>query len=432
MLKRILIITYYWPPSGGSGVLRWVKTAKYLHRLGYDPVIYTADNADYPATDNSIGYDLPKSMEVIKTPIWEPYTLYRKFTSKRKEEKFNQGGFISTSAGSPGKEKVALWIRSNLFIPDARRFWVKPSVRFLKKYLASNPVKAIITTGPPHSLHLIGMHLKRSLGIPWISDFRDPWTKIYYYPNLPLSAPANALHHKLEKKVLKRSDRVITVGKTIAKELESISQRKIEVVENGFDLEETPAIKPTNNKKFRIVHTGNISRNKNQHFLWKAISRLLYHYPELKNDLEIVQAGAIDHNELQFFKEINITSFITKYDYLPNNKVLELQQTASVLLLMISNTKYSKGILTGKLFEYLAASKPVLAIAPLDSDLASVINQCDAGTVVDFNNNDKAFQVLDNYYTQFKANMLTSNTKNHEKYSRLALTKRIVRLIEDL
>ena len=432
MSNRILIITYYWPPSGGPGVLRWVKMAKYLHQLGYEPVIYTAKNADFPVTDESIGYDLPKSIEVIKKPIWEPYTLYRKFTSKGKEEKFNQGGFISTSTGNPKKEKIALWIRSNFFIPDARRFWVKPSVNFLKDYLRKDPVKAIITTGPPHSLHLIGLKLKKTLSVPWIADFRDPWTKIYYFPELPLSFPAKALHNRLEKKVLKKSDRVFTVGKTIAKELEEISNRNVNVIHNGYDPEEIPEIKPPNNKKFKIVHTGNISRNKNQHFLWKTIRELLNQIPELKNDLEIVQAGTIDHNASQYFRELDLDQYITKCDYLPNKQALELQQTASVLLLMISNTSHSKGILTGKLFEYLAAQKPILAIAPLESDLADVIHECNAGTVIDFNNNEKTAEVLINQYEKFKNQSLTSTTQNFKKFSRLELTKKVINQIEDI
>ncbi|MGM0612686.1 MAG: glycosyltransferase family 4 protein [Bacteroidota bacterium] len=432
MSNRILIITYYWPPSGGSGVLRWVKMAKYLHKLGYEPIIYTAGNADYPVIDKSIGYDLPKEIKVIRKPIWEPYSLYRKFTKKHKEEKFNQGGFTSTSAGNPKKEKIALWIRSNFFIPDARRFWVKPSVKYIKKYLSENPVDIIITTGPPHSLHLIGMKLQKTCKTPWIADFRDPWTKIYYYPELPLCNAADWLHHKLERKVLKNADSVITVGNTIANELQAISQRPVEVIYNGYDHEEMPEVKPVNNQKFRIIHTGNISRSKNQPFFWKAIRQLLDEHEDLKDKLEIVLAGTLDYSIDEDLKKFKLTEYVHKPGYLPHHKILDLQQTASLLLLMISDTQHAKGVLTGKLFEYLASQKPIITIAPEDSDLGHVIRDCKAGKVVDFGKEKKMLNVLKNYYQDFKANELKAKSTGYEKFSRIELTKKLIVIIEQL
>ncbi|MFW6018963.1 MAG: glycosyltransferase family 4 protein [Bacteroidales bacterium] len=430
MAKRILIITYYWPPSGGSGVLRWVKMTKYLYELGYEPVIYTADNADYPVIDESIADDLPDSLEVIRQQIWEPYDLYRKFTGKAKEEKFNQGGFTSATAGNQKKENLALWIRSNFFIPDARRFWVKPSVSYLKQYLMNNPVDYIITTGPPHSLHLIGMKLKKIMNIPWIADFRDPWTKIYYYPELPLIQPADALHHHLEKKVLKNADSVITVGKTIATELEQISKRYVKVVHNGYDHAEMPEIKPPNNEKFRIIHTGNISRSKNQPFFWKVLSYFLDKNPGMEEDLEIVLAGTLDYKVDEDLQNYDLEKFVTRTGYLPHHETLELQQTASLLLLMISDTAHSKGVLTGKLFEYLASEKPVIAIAPENSDLADIIRDCKAGEIVGFGDKRKLTNVLSFYYEQFQQKKLESTTTQYEKFSRIELTKKFSEILK--
>lgn len=432
MSKRILIITYYWPPSGGPGVLRWVKMARYLHELGWEPVIYTAENADYPITDDSLGQELPEKLEVIRQPIWEPYDLYRKFTGKAKDEKFNQGGFTAAKAGNQKKENMALWVRSNFFIPDARRFWVKPSVKYLKRYLSKKPVDMIITTGPPHSLHLIGMKLQKKMKIPWIADFRDPWTKIYYYPELPLSSFADALHHKLERRVLKNADSVITVGNTIAQELETIGKRQVEVIHNGYDHAEMPEVKPPDNKKFRIIHTGNISRSKNQPFFWKAIRQLLDSNDTLNDDLEIVLAGTLDYSVDEDIKKYQLEEFVRKPGYLPHHEILELQQTATLLLLMISDTQHARGVLTGKLFEYLASQKPIITIAPVDSDLGDVIRDCNAGKVIDFADEKKMLTILKDYYQAFRNNELKGKSSGFEKFSRIELTRKLISIIQEL
>ena len=180
-MRRVLIITYYWPPSGGSGVQRWLKMSKYLPENGWQPVIYTADDAEYPVEDKSLEKDVAPETEVIRRPIVEPYSFYKKFLGIKKGEKV-KAGFINEGAKKTGwKESLSVWLRGNLFIPDARCWWIKPSVRYLKKYLKEHPVDAMISTGPPHSMHLIARALHKKFNIPWVADFRDPWTDIDFY-----------------------------------------------------------------------------------------------------------------------------------------------------------------------------------------------------------------------------------------------------------
>ena len=186
-MKRVLIITYYWPPSGGSGVQRWLKMSKYLPEYGWQPVIYTTENAEYPIVDPSLEKDVSPEAEVIRRPITEPYTFYKKFLGIKQEETVKVGFTQEEKKKKSWKSGLSMWIRGNLFIPDARRWWVKPSVKYLKKYLQEHPVDAIISTGPPHSMHLIAMKLKEATGLPWIADFRDPWTEIDYYQDLHLT-----------------------------------------------------------------------------------------------------------------------------------------------------------------------------------------------------------------------------------------------------
>ncbi|HKI88004.1 MAG TPA: hypothetical protein VKA38_03185, partial [Draconibacterium sp.] len=176
-MKRVLIITYYWPPSGGGGVQRWLKFVKYLPSNGWKPVVAVPENPEYPVIDLSLQEDVPKEAEIIKLPIWEPYGIFKKITGRKKEERVNTG-LLFDEKKQTSIEKISLAIRGNFLIPDPRIFWVKPSIKRLKKLIPELNVEAIITTGPPHSVHLIGYRLNKIFGIPWIADLRDPWSNL--------------------------------------------------------------------------------------------------------------------------------------------------------------------------------------------------------------------------------------------------------------
>ncbi len=231
-MKRVLVITYYWPPNGGAGVYRWLKFSKYLPGHGWTPVIYTPANPERVADDPALLRDVPPELEIIQRPITEPFSLYKRFTGKAQDERV-QTAFLREQSGGGWKEDLALWVRSNFFIPDARVWWVRPSIAFLKDHLRKHPVDAVITTGPPHSMHLIGQGLKRALGVTWIADFRDPWTDIDFYQQLKLTRWADARHHRMERSVLQEADRVVTVGWRWADDLARIGGRPVEVVTNG-------------------------------------------------------------------------------------------------------------------------------------------------------------------------------------------------------
>ena len=236
-MKKVLIITYYWPPGGGAGVQRWLKFVKYLSHYGWQPVVYTPENGEMPVDDNSLQKDIPPGTRVIRRKIWEPYSLYKLFIGAGTGEKINTG--FLTERKKPGlAERISVWLRGNIFIPDARRFWIKPSVNFLEGYLKKEPVDVIVSTGPPHSMHLIARKISKKRNIPWIADFRDPWTNIDYYQDLMLTGYADRKHHKLEHQVVTHADRVVVVGNTMKEEFEAAYNRKIDVITNGYDSED--------------------------------------------------------------------------------------------------------------------------------------------------------------------------------------------------
>jgi len=232
-MKKVLIITYYWPPSGGAGVQRWLKFVKYLREYGWEPVVFTAEGGEVPVIDDSLKKDIPENIEVIYGPIWEPYTAYKRLIGQKKGDKI-QTGFLTENKKPKTTEKLSIWIRGNLFIPDARKFWIKPSVKSLSKYLKENNVDAIVSNGPPHTTHMIALSLKKKFDIPWLADFRDPWTNIDFYDKLLLSKWADKTHHKLEDEVINLADEVVTVSPNWAKDFLEQSKRKFQVIYNGL------------------------------------------------------------------------------------------------------------------------------------------------------------------------------------------------------
>ncbi|MDP3444848.1 MAG: glycosyltransferase, partial [Ignavibacteria bacterium] len=255
-MKKVLIITYYWPPSGGAGVQRWLKFVKYLNEFGWTPVVYTHLNPEIPYRDETLLKDIPASTEIVQRKIVEPYQLYNFFTGKKKDAKFQHGFLKDIGNKASITENASIWIRGNVFIPDARALWIKPSVKFLKTYLKNNPVDLIVSSGPPHSMHLIARSLKKSMNLPWIADFRDPWTKIYYFDKLKLSAFAFKKHKKLEQQCLDDADFLITVGSTMKKDFENFTSTPIEVITNGFDHTDFDNIQTEKPKKFTLFYSG--------------------------------------------------------------------------------------------------------------------------------------------------------------------------------
>ncbi len=435
-MKRVLIITYYWPPSGGSGVQRWLKMSKYLPDMGWQPVIYTADGAEYPVEDKSLENDVNPSCEVIRQPIVEPYSFYKKFLGIKKEERV-KAGFISEKKKTSFKEKLAVWVRGNFFIPDARCWWVKPSVRYLKNYLKEHPVDAIISTGPPHSMHLIAQKLHATTGIPWVADFRDPWTDIDFYQDLHLTHFADKKHHRLEKKVLTEATEVVAVGHEMAQSLEKKALRKVQVIENGFDFdlknEGNDKKSFLSNSKFVITYAGIINKDRNAVVFWRALSELCAENASFADDLSLRLIGHIDNSVVEALKENGLEQKTEVVPYIPHSEIQAEQKSAALLLLLVNNTPNAKGILTGKLFEYLAAERPIFAVGPEDGDTATILKETQQGTIVDFNDKEKMKNALSDYYNLFKTGRLTTEISPLvENFSRKNLAHRFVELLNKI
>ncbi|PKP45127.1 MAG: glycosyl transferase family 1, partial [Bacteroidetes bacterium HGW-Bacteroidetes-12] len=342
-MKKALIITYYWPPAGGSGVQRWLKFVKYFRDFGIEPIIYTVENPNYPIMDDSLFKDIPNEIKILKQPIWEPNNLFAFFGKKKTES----AGFLNPNPTFFGK--ILQYIRANYFIPDARKFWVKPSTKYLKQYLKSNSIDIIITTGPPHSMHLIGLNLKKELNIKWLADFRDPWTEIDYFQQLPLTKKAIKKHHFLEKEVLKNADAVLVVGKTMREKFSKFNNNVVTAT-NGFD----GKISVTSSEldtKFTVTHVGLMNADRNPQMLWEVLSEIVAENKEFAADIELKLIGKTDASVIVAIIKYRLSKNVKVIDYVTHDKVVEFQKKSQVLLLIVNNVPSAKGIITGKIFE---------------------------------------------------------------------------------
>ncbi len=427
-MKKVLIITYYWPPSGGSGVQRWLKFVKYFEEYGITPIVYTVDNPDYAIVDETLKSDIPSGVEVLKQPIWEPYNI-AKFLSRKKSNNASMG--FLTKKKSIGA-KITSYIRANYFIPDARIYWVKPSVKFLKNYLAKNHVDAIISSGPPHSLHLIALALKKELGIPWLSDFRDPWTEIDYLHQLPLSKKALRKHDRLEKEVLNHSDAVVVVGETMRQSYLSENKNTL-VITNGYDQDLSESVsKVKRDEKFSITHIGLMNEDRNPIILWKVLSELCNEDKEFADNLIIRLIGKVSGLVLSEIEKYGLSDNFELIEYLPHNEVLEHQKSSQLLLLALNNVGSAKGIITGKIFEYLISKRPIVAIAPMDGDLAKIIQETQSGDVVDFNDRTSLAKVVKKHYLSYTSKSLEVNSENVSQFHRKQLTEKMANVIKGI
>jgi glycosyltransferase involved in cell wall biosynthesis len=427
-MKKVLIITYYWPPSGGSGVQRWLKCVRYLRDFGWEPVVYTALDSEYPVIDASLAQEIPAGVEVIRQPIWEPYKLYKRFTGQKKEQRV-VSGFLNDQKPSLSR-RISMWIRGNVFIPDARKFWIKPSIGFLVDYLKTHPVDAIISTGPPHSMHLIARGVKRKTGLSWIADFRDPWTNIDFYKELQLSAWADRKHHRLEKSVVTEADRVVVVGNVMREEFEEISGRPVDVITNGYDEADVqPQPKASRDPKFSMLHIGLLNQHRNHEAFWVALRELKAEMPGFAEDLDVRLVGKADVAASESIARNGMESQVSMVEYLPHREAVVQQGRAQVLLLSINNTPNARGVITGKIFEYLASGRPILCIGPVDGDAAHIIHAAQAGLVAGFEDKDALKAHIAHFYAQFKADTLEVQSLGVDAFSRKALTGKFAQLL---
>ena len=425
--KKVLIILYYWPPAGGPGVQRWLKFVKYLTDFDIEPIVYCPENPSYPITDTSLVNEIPTNIKVLKQPIKEPYGLAGLF-SKGSAKKISSG-VIPKAKKQSFIQKTMLYVRGNYFIPDARKNWVKPSVSYLTNYIKAHQIKTIITTGPPHSLHLIGLGLKESLDIKWLADFRDPWTTIGYHKDLKLTKASKVKHEELELKVLNSADKIIVTSKHTKQEFQTKTNQPITVITNGYDSHSVKI--EQKDSLFTLAHIGSLLSNRNPTILWEVLSELIHQKEEFSKAFQLNLIGVVSDDVLESIYSYGLKSYVNNIGYVNHDEAIGFQLKSQLLLLIEINSEDTKAIIPGKVFEYLTAETPIIAIGPKDADVEEIIKSTNTGFYFNYTQKVQLKAQILECFEAFQNKTLKVNAVGLQPYSRKALTEKLAALLKD-
>ena len=405
---------------------RWLKFVKYLPEFNIEPIVFIPKNPTYPLRDEKLVDEVSNHTKIIKFPIFEPYR-FASFLSKNNTKKISSG-IIPNQQKQSFLERLLLWVRGNLFIPDARFFWVKPSIKFLKKYIREQQIETVITTGPPHSVHLIGLGLKKQNNINWIADFRDPWTTIGYHKALRLSLKATQKHKKLEKEVLESCDHLLVTSPTTKQEFTHLTSKPITVITNGFDEEHVS--KKAMDAQFTLAHIGSLLSERNPLILWESLAELISENTEFASHFQLKLIGAVSKEVLQTLKKYGLEKYTNHLGYVSHERALQEQRCSQVLLLIEINSTETNCIIPGKLFEYMVSERPILALGPEKADFKNIINETNAGSFFSYSDKLALKNQIQLYFIQYKENSLRQNALGIQKYSRKNLTQQLANLIK--
>jgi len=430
--KKVLIVAYYWPPAGGPGVQRWIHFAKHLPAYGIEPIVYVPENASYPIEDYSLLEAISPEIKVVRQPISEPYK-WVSWLFKKQTKRMSQG--LLNEKNPSFIERLLRAVRGNFFIPDARVSWVKPSINFLKGYMAAHCIDTIITSGPPHSMHLIGLGLKEKGPIKWLADFRDPWTSIGYHKALYLMPFAKKRHQALEAQVLRTADRIITTSPSTAKEFAAVTQKPISVITNGYEveapiLESVATVIKGKMKGFSMLHIGSLLAGRNPSILWACLSELLKENKAFKVAFSLHFVGLVSDVVKERLNFFGLSNYCFFYGYKPHSQVRAFQKEGQLLLLLEIDSPQHKGIIPGKLFEYIASKSPILAVGPKEWDVSPIISETAAGAVFGYTDKAALKAYILKVFMTFNNGEETPRPQGIEAYHRKVLTEKLANIIQ--
>ncbi len=427
-MKKVLIITYYWPPAGGPGVQRALKFVKYLPLFGWQPVVLTVENPDSPNVDNSLLQDIPENTAIYKTKSLEPFELYKKFTGKNADSKIPNDVLLNSKNASL-KDKIANWIRLNIFIPDAKIGWKQFAVKKGIEIIENEKIDLIFTTSPPQTVSLIGNALSKQTGVKWIADFRDPWMEIVYYQNVKRSWITKKIDATLEKMVFNNANGIVTISQDMIRMFKEKAKNQIfHLIPNGFDETDFTENTTIKNENFTIAYTGSISKDRIPSVLFYALNKLI-NIDGIKN-VKFNFAGKYCQEFYEEIQKHNLESFADLKGFVPHKESTKILQNADVLLLVVDNVPNNKGFLTGKLFEYMGTKKPIFAIGPVNGDANQFLEESNSGEMVDFYDNDSAYSLLKEMYFNWKEEK-HNFTFDVQQFSRKNLTQKLAEAFDE-
>lgn len=408
--KKVLIITYYWPPAGGIGVHRCLKFVKYLRDFNWEPIVYAPENAQYAYYDVTNEMHIPQEITVLKYPIIEPFNLFKKLSGRSKNDESNP--VYARSKKVKFIDNLAIWIRGNFFIPDARCLWIRPSLRFLSRYIKENKIDAILTDGPPHTNTVIGCKLSKKFNIPWLADFQDPWTQVDYYKMFKISGWADKRHKKMEQEVFKTAKKITVASPSWAKDLEAIGAYNVDPVFWGYDEEDFTSVEKSKHNKFSVVHAGLLGYDRNPEVFLHVLSDIVSENEEFKSKLQINLAGSVDFTVQEEIRKYNLENHTVYLGNVPRPDAIKLTVDASLLLLPLNKADNVKGRIPGKLFECMRSENPILCLGPNGTDVQEILIKTGCGISVDYTD----YEGIKNFVMECFMNQSSSGSINRNRY----------------
>ena len=428
-MKKVLVITYSWPPAGGIGVLRCLKFVKYLRDFGWEPIVLTAENPSYQFIDHDNVKEIPDGIEIHKVPIFEPINAFKKITGRKKETPLQN---ITNNSEKKRSiiDKFGMWVRGNFFIPDARSAWIKPCLRYIDHYLENNHIDAILTDGPPHTNTVIGMRISQKHNIPWLADFQDPWTQVDYYSELYIGKRADKIHRALEQEVFQTAKKITIASPSWKKDLESIGGKNVDVIYYGFDETDFAKFSVKEEDSFIIFHGGLLGQDRNPETFFSVLSDLINLHPVIGNKIKLKFAGEVDLTVVNSLKKHQLLEYTELMGMIPRKQVIKEYEKASLLLLPINKADNAAGRIPGKLFEMLRTGKNILVLGPDDGDVKSIVEKEKRGCSFEYGDKD----LLMTYMTDILLNNSeTTNTQgNIDRYSNKMITGKIAKYLDEM
>lgn len=396
---KFLLIAYYFGKSTDVGAQRWNKNIKYIQQLGWEPVVFTFNEQK----------EIETQFEIICNKQVEPNTIYKSLFNKKVPSD------ILTSTKTSFWNKLLVFIRSNFFIPDSRVLSTFSSKKILRDRLKKDDIDLIISTGPPHSMHLIAKSISEEFNIPWITDFRDPWTGIEYFEKLPLLPFARKAHQKFEKSILSSCNSVITVSNSWASHLKELGAQKVEVIHNGYDPEDFKS-NTASATPMSIAHFGTYPQSRNHSKLWDVLHELCKD-ESFKNSLRLHFFGfTYDgfHSELQSY---NFNSQVKVLAPIPHKQATKKMSDYQFLFLSLSDTSLSEGRIPLKFFEYLASGRTIIATGKKDTDLSKLIQELKCGYYINYGEEHKLKHILQSEFKKSQEGKSPLET-DHKRFSK--------------
>jgi glycosyltransferase involved in cell wall biosynthesis len=427
--KKVLIITYYWPPSGGSGVQRWLKFVKYLPQSGVTPFVFTPENPAFDIRDESLLKDVPPEAEIIHFPIWEPYDAFFKVSKLFGGKKSTKPTDLVTAKNTSLFQRVSTWMRGNLLIPDPKIFWIRPSVKFLVDFIRDNKIDTIITTGPPHSIHFIGYYVKKKLKhVTWLADFRDPWSEWGFLDTLMVGSFSKSIHRRLQGKILKNADIVTSITPFYVRQFETLSNRKVHLLTNGYDEDDFRQLAVEKTEKFIIRHVGIVNEKCDPRPFMQALKEAMTEDHIFASLVQVDFVGEVHASFKSYVLADEILSRVTSFSPpVPHKELIRLYNRSSLLLLVLEGYKDAAGYMPGKLFEYLATGLPVLGVGPAEGDASDLMMSAGIGKMLDGYRVSTIKTEMLAHFSEWKlAGKGVVKGNGFKKYSRRSLTGTLV------